>query len=499
MKHTMMRAAVAATLGFAALAANAGTVGIAAGAVYAAEYVNATSLINIPTITFTTANVINDGSTVYVHVRFDAGTVTGAATPTGVTVKTFYNGSQTNTANTPVKTTIGAVDTDGLGYTLAVQAVSGQGGIPAGTQINFYGGTVSGSSLSTALAGGGAVNTQVGYTTTAGDYSAVTTWAEAPTAKQPLITSQTSLSSTVVTSAATKAGIYTVAENQVVNAAGGKLSQVVSSTNPVTYAASAGILNLGEISFAVKTSVVTPTGATPSLADFGNANIVATGDFSAANVANTGAGSVFLSGTQSCAASVAAATFSNNFTTATFNNVAIQAAGTANPLYLCYTIGTSSVSLPAPTQYTLGNSTVLAGVNTVQVAFPAATNVYKLVSNGASVLIPSLVSPSAAFGTYLRVVNTGSLATPIKVALYNSTTGVLGTPVTVISNLAPGASTNVDATTLYNLLGANTGTWFGVSVTGATSSLAVQSLLANSTSGVITEIGHFNTTTLNSN
>lgn len=75
MKHSMMRAAVAATLGLSALAANAGTLAVNIGSTLAAEYVTATTIVNQPVLTFATSNLLVANTAVTFHVRTLAGTV----------------------------------------------------------------------------------------------------------------------------------------------------------------------------------------------------------------------------------------------------------------------------------------------------------------------------------------------------------------------------------------------------------------------------------------
>jgi hypothetical protein len=172
MKHSMMRVAVAATLGFAALAANAGTIAVNVGATLAAEYVTAAATPVIPSLTFATANLLVANTAVTVHVRLSAGTV---AAPTVAPV--VNNGG---TATVPV------LDTDGKGYYFTVTAPAT--GLPAGTTITVSGapataatnGTVTGASLAAALSNGGTVSASVGYTSTVGDFSGVSAWIETP-------------------------------------------------------------------------------------------------------------------------------------------------------------------------------------------------------------------------------------------------------------------------------------------------------------------------------
>ena len=86
MKHSMMRVAVAATLGLSALAANAGTLAVNIGSTLAAEYVTATTTVNQPSLTFATANLLVANTAVTFHIRTLAGTVATLPAPADISV-----------------------------------------------------------------------------------------------------------------------------------------------------------------------------------------------------------------------------------------------------------------------------------------------------------------------------------------------------------------------------------------------------------------------------
>ncbi|GGC87505.1 hypothetical protein [Undibacterium terreum] len=480
MKHSMMRVAVAATLGFAALAANAGQIGVNVGATLAAESITSTVVIAQPTITYQTASLINDGATVQVHVRFSAGSTKaadGGVLPLAADIGLFLNGAAVAPANYTI-TGITA-DTDGLGYYFTLTAVAGKGGIPSATVVNILTGNAKIASLTSALGTGGTVSTTVGYTAQAGDFSGVTTFVE-PVSTAVLFTSKKALSQVAVNSNAIKATYFTTAE-------AGQVNVATSLTTFTGASPTAGTtkINLGATKLVLDTTLKNAgTGAAIAAADVGTTVFTATGDFSVAGA------SVILASDQACTATVAAGTISTDGKTATFA-AETAAVATANN-FLCYTIpGTKTV--PYGIQYAFGGAAVAAGTSTLA-STQTGGNVYFLKSNGASVTVPSFVPTTGALGagynTYLRVINTGNLTSDISVAAYNSTTGVAGTPVKLITQLPAGGSANLDTNTVTAALGLPAG-WSALLVTGSTSQLAVQPLLVNP-QGVITNLSAIN-------
>lgn len=499
MKHSMMRVAVAATLGLSALAANAGQIGVNVGATLAAEYITSTVVVNQPTITFQTANLINDGASVVFHVRFSAGSTlaaNGGVLPTtakanaaaaAADVVLYLNGTATNIANYTVSAA--TADTDGLGYYFTVSSIAGTGGIPANTVVNILTGNAKIASLTSALGAGGTVTGSVGYTTTAGDFSGVSTWVEAPTTAT-ILTSQKALSQVVKSSGATATGYFTAAETAQVNV-NTSLKSFTATTAASAATAATGsttLLNVGATKVVVA-ALTKPTGGTAALADFGNTTFVATGDFSVAGA------SAYLASTSDCLAAntTAAGTISTDGKTATFAAVAPAVAGAVN--YVCYSVPGTKV-VPYGVQYAVSAASVAAGATTIATTGTAG-NVYLLTSNGASVTVPAFVPSTGTAGngynTYLRVINTGNLSTPIQVAAYDSVKGTVGTASTLIATLAPGASAMLDTNTVSTALGLAANSWNALLVTGNTTKLAVQPLLVNPT-GVITNLSAVNGT-----
>ncbi len=494
MKHSMMRVAVAATLGFVALAANAGQIGVNVGSTLAAEYLVNAAVVNQPTITYQTASLINDGATVQVHVRFSAGAVatlpTITATATNYTdIGLFLNGSPVAVANYTI--TAATIDADKAGYYFTLTAVAGKGGIPAGAIVNITQGTTALTTLAAGLSAGGTVAATVGYSTQPGDFSPAMTFVEAPSTAV-VLTSAVSLSQKNVNSNAIKAGFFTAAETKKVDAVNASLKKFDVAS--LAAGASLATINLGATVVTQDLTLKRPNGSAPTaaLGDFTTFDLSATGDFSGiVDPANAANGNVSLSPNQDCSAGVAGVVATDKKSV----KFAGVAAATANAnQFLCYTVSTKS-AIPYGVQFAFGADAVASSATIVGGALTGG-NVYNLVSNGASVIVPSFIPPTGAVGTgygaYLRVMNTGSIAADINVATYNSATGAVGTPVVVKAALASGGSVTLDTAVVSSQLGLTSG-WTALLVTAATSKLAVQPLLLNPT-GVITNLSAINGT-----
>ncbi|MEB0032815.1 hypothetical protein QN372_18865 [Undibacterium sp. RTI2.1] len=495
MKHSMMRVAVAATLGFSALAANAGQIGVNVGSTLAAEYITSTVVVAQPTITYQTASLINDGAAVQVHVRFGSGSTKAAdggvlpnslkanAVANPADVALFLNGTAYPIANYSLSAA--TADTDGLGYYFTLTSIAGTGGVPAGTVINMNGATARIAKLSAALGVGGTVTTTVGYTVTPGDTSGVTSYVE-PVSTATLLTSSKALSQATINSNALAAGIYATAEAKKVDV-NNAVKQFVG-TSPVV--GTAGI-NLGSTKLVVNTALKTPAGANAAAADFGTSVFTATGDFSAAAVAG-----VFLASDQACTTSVAAGTVSTDKKSVTFAAITSAVATVNN--YLCYTTNTTTV-LPFNVQYAIGGATVAANGAVTNASTQTGANTYLLTSNGAAVYVPSFVVTGSSvndYNTYLRIYNTGSLTAPVSVQAINPAGIIVGTALVssmgVNGTVASGGSVIVGGSAVSAALGLTSGVWYTLLVTAPTTQLSVQPLMVNPGSGVISNIGGIN-------
>lgn len=488
MKQNMMRVAVAATLGLSAFAASAGTISVNAGATLAAEYITNAAAINQPSVTFQTSNLLTAGSTVYVHVRFSAGVATA---PNPATDIKFSDAA----VLAPVSVTL---DTDKKGYYFPV-VVPGTG-LASGATISILKNAQTLTGLSIALSNGGTVSTSIGYTTTAGDFSGVSTWIEAPTTAT-VLTAAKALSTTVLSSAVLGSNFDKQAVPALLGAnetatvdittAGLILKQFTAADNK-NVVASTKTVNLGYLRLNAAASLVQTDAATVAdAADFGDLSATLTGDFSAPAAANA----VFLSTKADC--SVVTADLTAGIAA---DQKSVQVALTATQAkagaFVCYTVDNKAI-IAAPTQYTLGAIAVAATVAPATLTVASTQtggDLYKLVTNGASVFVPSFVPTTGALGsgynTYLRIVNTGNRTADISAFGYNQGTGVAGSSAVIAPALAPNASVVLTTDAITNALGLAAG-WSSLQVTGATSKLAVQPLMVNP-QGVITNIGGAN-------
>ena len=94
----------------------------------------------------------------------------------------------------------------------------------------------------------------------------------------------------------------------------------------------------------------------------------------------------------------------------------------------------------------------------------------------------------SGYVSYLRVINTGTAATPVTVAVVDSVTGTTGTFKTLAATLAAGAAQNFSAAQIENALGVAiaAGSRPRIAISGNTV-LEVQSFLSQP-SGALTEV-----------
>jgi len=104
---------------------------------------------------------------------------------------------------------------------------------------------------------------------------------------------------------------------------------------------------------------------------------------------------------------------------------------------------------------------------------------FALVLNGSQVDVRNYI-PLAVTGwtNFLRIINTGSVATAITAAVVNEATGAVGTAGTLVSSLAAGAATTLSATQIEAVIGAQTSTARPrIRIAGSTNGLDVQNFL----------------------
>lgn len=98
-----------------------------------------------------------------------------------------------------------------------------------------------------------------------------------------------------------------------------------------------------------------------------------------------------------------------------------------------------------------GNANTTGGIST------GTGTGYALTLNGASIDVNSYWGAAvkdAGYSSYVRVINTGTIAAPVSIAYINATTGVVGTSAVVITSLPAGASKMLKASEIEAIVGA---------------------------------------------
>lgn len=247
------------------------------------------------------------------------------------------------------------------------------------------------------------------------------------------------------------------------------------------------VVNLGSFTF---TNATTPAmalnGVTPfTVATNGAAtgvSAVATGVFGAA-----AAGGLVLSSAANCGTPLVAgsvATLNVAKTVATWTGGTKQAS--AAPIYVCMTVdGTTVIPSTQPSII----PTLAMTLATEAPVVGASGLLYNLGLNGASIDV-RLYVPAAVTGysSYIRVINSGTGAAPISVAVIDSTTGAVGSS-SVLGTIAASGTTTFTAAQIEAAIGVQSATARPrLRITAPTGNLQVQSFMS-SPSGVFSDMG----------
>jgi len=302
-------------------------------------------------------------------------------------------------------------------------------------------------------------------------------------------------SATAVTGAITAASSFATPETAKIN-----LAAVPSGalfTTPVN--GTTTLLNLGSVTWTNNPTIIPTTLAGVNYALPGAA-AVAGAIFAGNSVTVTpSTGAAFPVGATlslNTGIGCATATISNVVTWAAASTTAVLTAiaadatpGTAIPSYVCLTVpGTLVIAANAPT----ATASLTKTVATDAADAVASTALYALADNGSVVNLRTYIPAQASgYTSYVRVINTGTISAPISVAVINPTTGVAGTPVTLISSLAAGASQTLSSAAVEAITGqigaAGGAVQYRLQFTAPTNGLQVQSLLLTPT-GNLTDI-----------
>ncbi len=215
------------------------------------------------------------------------------------------------------------------------------------------------------------------------------------------------------------------------------------------------------------------------------ANLAATGTGAVATGSFSSAGAMTLTTDAACATALGAGSagvLNAGKTTATWT--AATTAATTVPTYVCMTAnGTTAIPVTTPTLTV--TTTPTTGTDAVT---GTSGTLYALGLNGASIDVRSYV-PAAAIGysSFVRIVNTGSTAAPVSVAVIDQATGVAGSSA-VLGTLAAGAAKTYLASDIEGAIGSiAAGLRPRLRITAPTAALQVQSFMS-SPSGVFSDM-----------
>jgi len=543
-RNLIIQAAVAGLFSVATLSAYAsGSLSNAIGnsAQIATQAVAATSVIGSGSIQYTVEGAIPIGS-YYVYVQLNGGatfaagaapvtTITGATAPgasaliaspaAGVTIAISPGIVLANTAIVafPVTVSGGSLPANSTFTFKPLGITPADGGIANATTV-----ATPGSSLNATMSLGASASYSPTLTTIVQD--------EATASTAPIATFVSGVTATALSSGAfTTAGPSPFTGNQeaaVINVISGAGTALSGNVN-VSTAPGSELIDLGGFYFkdvSADTTTTNPgTGldsppfaadalttfnisnfygagvAAPLTAGTINATVTApAGFFSVAGVAVPPgtAGKVFLASNPTCAAQVgASATVSAGGSIATFAAIPVQL--TDVPLYVCVQANVPDTVLwQAGTPSLVANLVSGGGVGAVPIApvALAATNLYPLGSNGGTVIVreyvPAAATATTGYQSFIRVINTGSVASTIGFAFIDDTAGGSAGARGLTTTAVPaGGAITLTSAQIEALSGiakpSSVNARPRVQVTASTT-ITVQSYLYNAAANVFTEV-----------
>lgn len=466
MSRTAVSAAVLITMG---AAANAGSISVTASNIAQEAWGSArdaTTAVVTPAVgyQFSTPGgiVINPGGTIHVTITPTNGKF---ATGGAVVLPTGTGGNLSGAVS--VNTTSGVMD-----LALSNAATSGTNSvIGVGAIVSVGAGTakgVDGLRTGTAMSATGSVGVAAGGAEL-----------EAASAPANVLTSSQAVS--VAAAAAAETAKIDVTTTTVANIGKVLTGGLVAGT---------AVETLGTVTFTSSTTVAKDINGTALDLTYvtaypaANTPVVytlalASGTFSAGAAYSLQTGGCGTAGTV-VPSTQAPTTVATSTTTVTLSSLAVPVSGT--PISVCATFPGAATITP----YKATVSAVLSAVNTSYVGeTQAATNMYDLGYNGASVTIRNYI-PSSVTGYIqtVRLINTGSSTATAYVSLIDDVTGVATTPVAVGAAMATGAAQRLSQATIEAALATA-----GVTVastarprlrfTAATASMEAQSFFNN--------------------
>jgi hypothetical protein len=533
-RNLIIQAAVAGLFSVATLSAYAsGSLSNAIGnsAQIATQAVAATSVIGSGSIQYTVEGAIPVG-TYYVYVQLNGGATFAAATgPVAVLAGALVSAGGVTTISNGVVLANTSIVAFPVSVTTAMPANStftfkplgvapNQGAIANATTV-----ATPGSSLNATMSLGASASYAPTLTTIVQDEATAST---APIATFVSGITATALSSGLFTTAPAGPAPFTgVTETAVINVISGAGTALSGNAN--VGATGTELLDLGGFYFKDVSSDATTTNpgtgadsppfagdalTTFNIANFYGASVAApltagtinatvtapAGFFSVAGVAVPpgAAGKVFLASNPTCAAQVgASATVTAGGSVATFAAIPVQL--TDVPLYVCV-----QANVPDTVLWTAGTPSLVAnlvsggGVGAPVIAPVAltATNLYPLGSNGGTVIVreyvPAAATATTGYQSFIRVINTGSVASTIGFAFIDDTAGGSAGARGLTTTAVPaGGAITLTSAQIEALAGiakpASVNARPRVQVTASTT-ITVQSYLYNAAANVFTEV-----------
>jgi hypothetical protein len=219
---------------------------------------------------------------------------------------------------------------------------------------------------------------------------------------------------------------------------------------------------------------------------------VVTGPTGFFSVATGSADGVFLNTQPNCGSGgtdIATGVVSNSGATVTFSGLTITQ---DQALFVCVEgNGTSTWVTGTPTV----TATLVANTSTTANVTIASTNLYTLGTDGTSVYVreyvPAAATASTGYQSFLRVINTGTVAAKISFAFIDDTLGLAGTSATgtTTSAVPAGGAITLTSAQIEALVGTTEAASARPRVlVSAPSTITVQSYLYNSTANVFTEV-----------
>jgi len=522
-RNLIIQAAVAGLFSVATLSAYAsGSLSNAIGnsAQIATQAVGPLSIIGSGSIQYTVEGAIPLGS-YYVYVQLAGGATfydassggAGAATPVvagalvGSVPASVTIGAGTVLANSsivafPVTVTT-ALPANSTFTFKPTGIAAGDGAI-----ANAVGVATPGSSLNATMSLGASASYSPTLTTIVQDEA---TAATAPIATFVSGVTATALSSGAFSTPAGPAPFTGVTETAIINVISGSGTSLTNNLNVVSAGPASGteLIDLGGFYFKDVNTVHTTGTASPPYGADANTDFNIVTDYSGAgstlsatlsapagffSVVGT-TGSVYLATAPNCTGLIATGVGTVNASGSTVTFAGVVSPATSVPTYVCVQAATSHTPLwvagtPSIVATLAGNTA--SGATAVSLT---STALYPLLSNGGTVIVreyvPAAATATTGYQSFVRVINTGAVSSPISFAFIDDTVGGNATASGATAAVPAGGAITLTSAQIEALAGIAKPTSANarprVQVTASTT-ITVQSYLYNAAANVFTEV-----------